>query len=544
MHHPKSIVNLVGLTSSFLLLSPIAAMAVGAPDAGSIQQQFEQTLRQSTPSPAPPARAVVAEPVAASETLVTVSEFDFAGNTLVSKDALKESTRRFLNRPLSLRELRTASDAVQKLYRDAGWMVRVVLPPQEIQNGRVRIEIVEARLGQIIRTGESTRVQASVIEGVLKQQLQPNEPIPQAGLERALMLLTDLPGISPAASFAQGAQPGQTDLVINLQDKPVVNGLVSLDNLGSSTTGTTRLLGTINVNSPSQIGDLLSVTGLKTEGSHYARIAYSLPVSHDGWRIGLHATDVAYRVIGTASTLEGTARTQGLSTSYPLVRRQLQTLSLNGSWDDKSFRNDGGLVSDYGIRVGNLALIANAQDNWAGGGVSNASVQLSSGKVSPNTGLLDQSTQGQFSKLLISLGRVQVLRPGLNLFATGQLQRANKTLDSSEKLFLGGAYGVRAYPGTEGAASEGESLSIELSQRLQGGFSLNGFYDWAHARNPQSFEAELRSYNLRGYGVSATWQAAQRLQIKATAARRLGDAPQSTNTLSASRLWLSATLSF
>lgn len=543
MHYPQSIVNFVGLTSSCLLL-PFAATAAGAPDAGAIQQQFEQTLKQPTPSASPPVRATGVAPASTSGTQIMVSGFDFVGNTLVSSVTLEEGTRRFLNRSLSLNELRAATDAVQQLYREAGWMVRAVLPAQEVQNGRVKIEITEARLGKVVLTGEAKRVQASVIEGMISQQLQPGAPIPQAGLERALMLLTDLPGMTPSASFAQGAQPGQTDLVMDVQDKPLLNGLVSLDNMGSPSTGTIRLLGTVNVNSPLQIGDLLSVTGLKTEGSHYARAAYSLLAGHDGWRIGLQASDVGYSFFKDGGFFSGTARTHGLSTTYPLVRRQLQTLALNGSWDEKSFRNDGGQPSDYGIRVGNLALTANAQDNWAGGGISNASVQWSSGRVSPHTQVLDATTQGQFSKWLITAGRVQALGQGLNLYVTGQVQRANKTLDSSEKLYLGGAYGVRAYPGTEGAASEGESLSLELSQRVQEGLNLNGFYDWARARNPQDLQAALRDYKLRGYGVSATWQAASRLQIKASAARRIGDAPQSNNTFGASRLWLSATYSF
>lgn len=544
MHYPQSIVSRLGLISSCLLL-PLAATAAGAPDAGAIQRQFEQTLQQTPAPAAPAARPATAAPAKDSSTQVTVSSFEFVGNTLIPSSALHEATNPLLNRPLLLNELRTATDAVQQLYLRAGWMVRVLLPAQEIQNGRVKIEIIEARLGKILRTGESTRIQASVIEGVVSQQLQSNAPIPQAGLERALMLLTDLPGISSSAGFAQGAQPGQTDLVINLQDKPLVSGQVSLDNTGSSSTGTTRLLGTVNVNSPAQIGDLLSATGLKTESSHYGRIAYSLPAGADGWRLGLHAADVGYRVIGAVSALHGSARTRGLSASYPLIRRQLQTLALNGSWDDKSFHNeDGGDGSNYGIRLGTLALTASTQDNWAGGGISNASLQWSNGRVSPNTRVLDESTKGQFSKWLLSVGRVQTLKPGLNLFATGQIQRANKNLDSSEKLFLGGAYGVRAYPGSEGAASEGESLSLELSQRLQEGLNINFFYDWAHARDPQASEAALRSYNLRGYGVSATWQTTSQLQLKATAAQRLGDAPQSTNTFSASRLWLNATLSF
>lgn len=546
MNHAKKILNSTGLTCSAMLMFSFSAVAAGAPDAGAVQQQFEQTLKQPTPVAAPAAKAVNAPALADAGTRVVVSAFEFVGNRLIPTATLQAATQGFLNKALTLAELRAASDAVQQLYREAGWMVRVFLPAQEIDNGQIKIEIVEAQLGKVVQTGEAVRVQASVIQNMVGHQLRANEAVPQAKLERALLLLNDLPGISSSASFAQGEQPGQTDLIIQVEDKPQVNGSVGLDNMGSTATGTQRLLGSINVNGPLRHGDLLSMTALKTEGSHYARAAYSLAVGPDGWRLGAHASDMAYRSAGETSTLKGNASTYGLDWSYPLVRSQPKSLSLTGTWDQKSFHNEDGVSSgsDFRIRVGTVGLNASAQDAWAGGGINNLSAVWTLGQVSPNTQLLDASTQGQYSKWLLSLGRTQALTAGLSLNATVQMQRANKTLDSSEKLYLGGAYGVRAYPTSEGAANEGESLTLELSQRLQERWTVNGFYDWAHARNPQATEQAQRSFHLRGIGVSATWQATAQMQIKATAAHRMGDAPQSTSTYSANRLWLSANLSF
>ena len=57
------------------------------------------------------------------------------------------------------------------------------------------------------------------------------------------MLLNDTPGVLSTANFMQGQQPGQTDLVVGVADKPWVSGSIGIDNLGSQLTGNQRLTG-------------------------------------------------------------------------------------------------------------------------------------------------------------------------------------------------------------------------------------------------------------------------------------------------------------
>jgi hemolysin activation/secretion protein len=147
----------------------------------------------------------------------------------------------------------------------------------------------------------------------------------------------------------------------------------------------------------------------------------------------------------------------------------------------------------------------------------------------------------------------------VSLYGQLAVQRANRNLDSSEKLNLGGASGVRAYPGAEGSGADGQTLSLEARWRLPSGLNFSVFYDWGQITavnhvNTAPSGAELtplNAYSLHGYGVSVSWAAPFGAQVKGTWARRLGSNPNPTaagldqdGSLDLDRFWLTASLPF
>ena len=133
---------------------------------------------------------------------------------------------------------------------------------------------------------------------------------------------------------------------------------------------------------------------------------------------------------------------------------------------------------------------------------------------------------------------------------------ANRNLDSSEKLYLGGASGIRAYPSSEAGGSDGHALSFELRQRLANNFTLIGFYDFGwikvnHDNNVTS-PASPNGYSLEGVGITLSWQVTPTTDIKATVSQRLGNNPAANattgldgdGTKKITRFWLSANVAF
>ena len=549
-------------------LLPLIVQAQTLPDAGALQQQIESGRQPVLPRKAVPDKP--AEPAAMpaqTGVIATVKSFRFAGNTLLSAEQLAPALAGYLNRPLDYTALQAAAAAVANAYREAGWVVRAYLPRQDITEGIVTIQIVEAVFGSLHFEGETPqRMSREQIAATFDAQQKAGAPLNAEALDRALLFADDLPGVAVSGSLREGARERETDLVLKLADEPLVVGDAALDNTGARATGSERLAANLNLNSPLGLGDLLSANLLHTEGSDYLRLGATAPLGSGGWRIGLNTSALSYKLITpefSALNAKGTSDSVGLEASYPLIRSRLKNLYFNASADSKSFDNQsaGATTTRYKANTLAIGLAGNLFDNLGGGGANSASLTLVDGELnldgSPNQAAdaTTTSTAGRYSKLRYAASRQQVLTQELSFFAVLSGQWASKNLDSSEKFYLGGANGVRAYPVNEGGGAEGQLVNLELRWRLPEGFTLTGFYDYGqltvNRNNSFAGAPAINSYSLQGSGLSLAWQSGSRLNLKATWARRIGDNPNPTATgtdqdgsFIRDRFWLSASLPF
>jgi hemolysin activation/secretion protein len=550
------------------ILSTGSTAQTTPPDAGALRQQIEQGREANLPRQALPAKPATPEAMRPlSGVVITVTQFRLVGNTLLSTEQLQPALAPFLHRALDYTQLQAAAAAVADVYRAAGWIVRAYLPQQDIKDGSVTIQIVEAVFGGTKLEGAAAkRVALAQIQRGFDAQQKVGEPLNAAALDRALLLADDLPGVAVSGSLREGALPGQTDLVIKLADEPLLVGEAALDNTGARSTGANRLTANLNLNSPFQHGDLLSANLIHTDGSDYVRVGGTLPVGDKGWRVGANASSMNYRLVTAefaALDAKGTSNTTGLEASYPLVRSRLKNLYFNANADFKSYDNQasGATSTNYKANTLTLALNGNLFDKFGGGGANAASLAFTSGQLdlgsSPNQAADAASTQtdGAFNKLRYSASRQQVITDDLSFFAALSGQWASKNLDSSEKFYLGGASGVRAYPSSEAGGASGQLLNLELRYRLPQGLNLSGFYDFGavtvNANNSFAGAPALNDYSLKGVGLSLAWQSSAGLNLKGSWARRIGDNPNPTATgndqdgsLVLGRFWLTASMPF
>jgi len=552
-----------------------AAWAQATPDAGAIQRQIEQDLKaapvQKTQAVPKTARAL--GPAREGATALSVERFAFEGNTRLSAEQLAAIVAPYQGRQYDLDQLRQIADVVADAYRDAGWLVRVSLPKQEVKDGVVTLRVVEAAFGKTIVQGRQSRVDPTTLQAMVDAAQASGQPVQAQSIDRALLLLDSIPGLNVVGNLIEGEQPGQTDLLLGVADRAAVNGDVSLDNNGARSTGSNRVLANLSVNSPLGMGDQLQLTALKTQGSDFERLAWTVPVGLNGLRAGVHATRLAYSLVGDFASLNahGSAVSSGLDLSYPWLRSQSSNVYLLANYDAKRFDNNanGASASHYGIDVLNLAISASQNDDWQGGGINNYSLGLSQGQVKLG-GSANQSadtsgpaTAGSFSKLRAGLSRLQAITPSLSGYVAFNVQRANKNLDSSERLYLGGSGGVRAYPTSEGGGAEGQLLTAELRQQLAANLTLTGFYDhgqvkafkhnaWVNGSGNLNSGSAPNDITLKGYGVSLAWTPLASTELRATLAHRIGTNHLATTgtgadgdgTLKLTRLWLNATYSF
>lgn len=545
-----------------------SAQTTVKPDAGALMQQIEQGQELQLPRVKGPSVVPRPELSATSGTLLTVKAFRLVGDSRLSQARLQAAVAPWLMRPLGFDELQKAAAAVAAAYRDAGWVVRAFLPRQEIEDGVVSIQIVQALLGQVqIERADQVRVADATVRGIVQAAQASGQPLNADALDRALLLADDLPGVAVQGLLREGKQEAETDLLLSLQPEPLLGAELGLDNTGALSTGNARLAFSVTGNSLWGLGDSTSANLVHTEGSDYLRAAWSLPVGYAGLRLGVSHSELNYRVTAAGFStlgLSGSSSGSGLDASYALLRSRSSNLFLNLNYDRKTALNNsnGAAISSSQLDVLAAGLSGNRFDEWGGGGSSAASLTLVHGSLnldgSPNA-QADASgpqTQGSYQVLRYTLRRQQVLSAQLYAVASYAGQAADRNLDSSEKFYLGGANGVRAYPASEAGGSDGSLLNLELRYSLAQGVTLAAFYDWGQIQvnhnNAIAGAALLNSASLQGVGLSLAWTAPKGASVRLTWAHRLGSNPfanastglDQDGSLEPNRWWLQCSLPF
>lgn len=560
----------------FPILPLLAAMglhvhsqAQSMPDAGSLRQQIEQQRTLPLPQAAPQPRLAPPPEIKPHDGMsVRVQSFRFAGNTLLSAEQLTTALTKLAGREHDFAGLQRAADAVAAAYREAGWLVRVYLPEQDVSEGTITLQVIEARFAGVRFEGEpSQRVMRTELQAWFQSRQAEEAFLNANNLDRALLLADDLPGVSVAGTLAPGAQDGETALLLQTTDEPFIYGDIGLDNTGARSTGSNRLTANLNINSPGGRGELVSLNALHTQGSDYGRIALTVPDGYNGLRLGVSATSMSYRVTGGAQSItdlkiKGRSSSMGLDWSYPLLRARMHNLYFSGGLENKGFESDNRdsspadpkSYSDYETHSLRLGLSGNRFDNLGGGGANSASLQLVWGRLSNMQAHSQIDTiERSYHKLNFSASRQQTLTAEHSLLVSLQGQHATQLLDSSEKFYIGGAGTVRAYPTSELGGERGQVLTAEWRWRLSPAWVLAAFADHGRVVSlPATASDQQTRLSLNGRGISASWQGPRGISARLTWSHRNGANPKPApntltdgdGTLHKNRVWFSASVPF
>ena len=456
---------------------------------------------------------------------------------------------------LDLRDLRAMAARISDFYNRRGYFVaQAYVPAQDIQDGAVTIVVIEGHYGKVgldNHTNLSNGLARSVLGG-----LNRGDPVAIGPLERRLLLLSDIPGVQVKSTLSPGAAVGDSDLTVLLTPGPRISGSIEGDNAGDPYSGEYRLGGTLNINDPTGHGDLVTLRALSSfDGLNYGRAAYQLQIQNA--TVGVAYAALSYRLHGPFTSLDahGTAQVASVFASYPLVRSYDNDLYLQTSFEHRTYRDREDAIPSDVDKHENAVLVGlsgDHHDGFGGGGWNQFSLGYTFGNLdirTPSARLIDETTAragGGYGKLSYSLSRLQTLHGPLSIYGLIRGQFASKNLDISEKMELGGAYGVRAYP--EGAIYGDDGYIATIEARLQlppmpapvpGRIMLFAFVDhgsastnhspWLPGRNRETMSAG---------GVGLSWSAANNFVVKATYAHSLGNASGVPGIGSSSRVWI------
>jgi hemolysin activation/secretion protein len=533
-----------------LLVGVSQAVAQIVPDAGALQRELDLQLQRELSVPfAQPPKPVRKQDLEATGEKITLSGFNYKGNTLFTKDQLDRITAPWLHRPVTFEELKDCIAAVQNFYMEQGRIAQASFPPQDIENSIVLMNILEARMGEVEVTSEAqvTRFSLAEAKSYFEDAGKSNSLIDTKPLERGLLLLNEVAGVSATAAFEQGKEPETSNFKVDLVETPFITGQLSTSNYGSSSTGVAQAVGVLGLNNLTGLGDQLNFNAIQSLGSSYAVGDYGVPIGNNGLKIGVHTSYLQYQTLKDWSDVQthGTATTIGAHLSYALTRTPLSQNTLKINFDQRSYNNiqESNTISNYQINVLSIGLSGNLFNN-IDRSVLTYGVTLSAGHLSINDltqegqDITGPGTAGNYAKLSFNLTQKNELSFLSDTTWSNSVygQLANKNLNSSEQLYLGGPYGVRAYPITQGGGSQGAIFISEINYKINGNWEIGAFTDVGLIQqyvNPYSGWQGLtnagNTYVLADVGVSSRFTYKQ-TSIEASLAYRVGNNPLYTST--------------
>lgn len=538
-----------------------SAWAQNTVQAGDVLRQIEPA-RPSTVSAVLPVDAAKPQPSALEPgaTTVQVRQWVLDGNTLLTQAEVDTLLQNFTAAPISIKQINEAAAWVQRAYEAEGWLARVVLPSQDLTDGVVRMQVLEAKLGAVVLDGQTDpRMRPDIVQAVVSQPLTTGSSLNTHRVNRGLLLADDLSGVSVTGQLKSGQAEGTTDVLVRTLNEPATMFDVALDNGNARSVGEWRAIGSALWLSPLGYGESYSAQTLKAEGAEYLRLGASAPLGSSGLKGNVAVSHMDYKVVtkgndGVVPNIKGRAQTLSADAAYPLIRSRSQNLYLTAGVERRDYGSfvDNAQEKDYRVTAYLVGLSGNHFDSLGGAGSNAYSLSLISGRVKkldPTSGN-DDTTLGSYNKLRWALSRQQAVAKGVTFFASVQGQHTgSKPLDSSENMSLGGPSGVRAYPVGEASGPQGAVANIELRWALSSQWLITPFYD--HGRVQKRTADALSAYRLQGAGVSVTWTGSDGYVAKATYARRMGSNPNAAvngqdqdGSLRKDRVWLSVNRSF
>jgi hemolysin activation/secretion protein len=423
-----------------------------------------------------------------------------AGATAMPREALVGAYQPYLGKKVSQADLAAIAGAISDLYRAAGFhLSRAIVPPQDIVDGRVRIQVIEGSITEVaLRGDDAARFGVRPMLGPVLAE----HPSRLATLERQLLLINTRPGVRIADTTIEeiGGPTGCFRLIVEVKTWHIYTSF-GVDNLGSSSVGPWQTYAVAAFNSYLLPGDTLAVNLSTTPGDPrelaFGRLSYDVPVGTDGLRIGASALYSDVRPGDDRRLFNDSTTTESFEVRGSIVPLQSQRswLVLTAAFDFSNVRESDvfGPIYDDHIRTVSLTSDYRLQDNFGGNNYFTMTYRqgldiFGASRLGDNF-LSHDGASANFSVLDFWFTRYQTLSDAWSVKLAAAGQMASGPLFLSQQFYLGGWAFGRGYGSAEISGDNGIAGSFELrfdqklNYRYWSGYQLYSFVDAGAAWN-------------------------------------------------------------
>ena len=241
------------------------------------QRRVESQLKRIPPRPVPP--KVEEEKPKAGEQKFFAKKITLVGCESFPPEDFAPFIEKFKNREITLTELNNLSKEISSEYLKRGIIAAVFLPPQEVKDQAVTIQVVEARYGEL-------EVQKAPFFGkkIIKYywKLKSGRILRYDKMSKSIQMMNKNPDREVRAALHAGDKPGTTNVILTPKTRFPIHGQYTFDREGITTTGKERNGFGVRDNNLLGYDDTL-MSGLSYGKNFKGIYAYhNIPVSPDG----------------------------------------------------------------------------------------------------------------------------------------------------------------------------------------------------------------------------------------------------------------------
>jgi len=446
------------------------------------------------------------------------------GATVYPEGALRAVYADKIGTTISLADLYGIAADVTRMYRNDGYILtQVVVPPQTIDGGIAKLQVVEGFIDKIEVRGEGQASLRLVRE--YAQHIKKSGAMNTLDLERALLLINDLAGVDARAVLNPSPSTmGAADMLIIVDRKPY-DAQIGIDNFG------TRYLGPLQLSTAASLNSWLGrnerITGqfvMAPDFDHYHELLYgSLAYEQPVWTLGTMASLTASHTHTTPGYALDQFDVRGWSSQltaqleHPFIRSRAMNLDGRVLLDFLEVTTKNNIPVDPTrkdhIRALRFGGTFETLDNFLGLAYNVADVEFSRGLDlfgANDQDDLDMSRPDAditFFKMNLDLQRLQRVTDNINLLLGFTGQWAKDSLLSSEEFGVGGQIYGRGYDPSEAIGEEGIAGKIEAQWTepydlsMFETYQLYGFYDAGRVWNQDATTDSLKKETLTSTGL-------------------------------------------
>ncbi len=418
------------------------------------------------------------ETVEAAKERFDIVRFEVEGNTLFSPQTIDNLLAPFLGHARNFGTVQKASVALEDAYHKRGFdVVQVVLPEQELNNGVVRLKVVEVHISKVTVQGNKIFDNANIRRSL--PGLREGEPPNVHDISASLKLANENPSKKIVLNLQSADKEGEVNAIVNVTDEKDWNLGLNVDNSGNAQTGATHVGVTYkktNMWGLDHVASLQYTTSAEKPGKiHIYGVGYHIPlysltdsIDFFGSYSDVDSGNVSAGLLNLQVSGRGTVF--GLRYNHNLPRLKNLDASLLYGIDYRAYKND---VQLTGIQLGkdvtvhplnftfaSVWTLPSAQANFSATGIQNFQGGIHGSAADFNHARMGASANYSLLRFGAAYYRMLAADWQMRLNVNGQF--TNDRLIPGEQFGAGGAGSVRGFLERELSDDSGILANAEI----------------------------------------------------------------------------------